>query len=72
MLYDNICPLLFVRILLTHSAQYCYNVEISLLIYTVNYCTGFYIIVTLGLKVLKLNSAKNTMTHMYFVRSESC
>ena len=48
MLYDNTCPLAFVTILLNHSVQCCYNAETSLSIYTVNYCTGFYIITTLG------------------------
>ena len=48
MLHDKTCPLLFVIILLTHSVQCCYNVETSPLIYTLNYCTGFYIIATLG------------------------
>ena len=48
MLHDKTCPLLFVIILLTHSVQCCYNVETSALIYTLNYCTDFYIITTLG------------------------
>ena len=42
-LHDNTCPLLFFITLLTHSAQCCYNVETSPLIYTVNCFTGFYI-----------------------------
>ena len=32
MFHDNTCPLLFVIIMLTHSAQCCYNVEKSPLI----------------------------------------
>ena len=46
MLHNNTCPLLFVIILLTHSAQCCYNVETVRLIYTVNCCTHFCIIAT--------------------------
>ena len=53
MLHNNTRPLLFVIILLNHSAQSYCNVETSPLIYTVNYC--------------KLNSAKNAITHMLFV-----
>ena len=48
MLHENACPLLFVTVLLSHSVQRCYNVETSSLIYTVNYCSGFYIMATLG------------------------
>ena len=48
MLHDNTRLLLFAIILLKHLVQCCYNVESSPLIYSVNYCTGFYIIATLG------------------------
>ena len=47
MMHDNTFSLLFVTIFLTYSVQCCYNVETSPLIYTTNYCTGFYIIATL-------------------------
>ena len=59
MLYDNACPLLFVIILSTHSVQCCYNIETSPLIYTLNYGNS-----NTGLKIVKLNSAKNAISHM--------
>ena len=48
MFHDNTCPLFFVIILLNHSVQCCCNAETSPLINTVKYCTGCYIIATLG------------------------
>ena len=47
MLHDNLCLRLFAIILLTYSAQCCYNVETSPLFYTVNYYTGFCMIAIL-------------------------
>ena len=51
MFHDNTCPLFFVIILLNHSVQCCCNAQTSPLINTVKYCTGCYIIATLGLKL---------------------
>ena len=65
MLCDNTCLLLFFTILLTHSSQCCYNVETSSLIYTVNYCTGFYIIATVGWNIL-LSIQQRKQWHISF------
>ena len=70
MLHVNTCPLLFVIILLTHLGQCCYNVETSLLISKLLY--WFLHKSNTGLKSVKLNSAKNAMTHMNFVCYEPC
>ena len=72
MLHDNTCPLLFVLIMLTHSAQCCYNVETSQLMKTSKLLEWFLHNSNTGLKSVKLDSAKNTMAHMLFVCYESC
>ena len=64
MLHDNTCPLLFVIILLKNSAH---SIDLQSKLF---YC--FLHNSNTELKIVKLDSAKNTMTHMLFVCYEPC
>ena len=63
MLHD-ICPLIFVIILLTHSAECCCNVKNIPLILHSKLLSWLLHNSNTGLKSVKLISAKNAMAHM--------